>query len=86
MKHSTVFAAALQDLWERAYQLKQEKRRPDYLRSGGRLQTGKRLSDGSRYPIIPQSGNGKTTLACFMRRRSDRFLNESRSLRPAFRP
>ncbi len=83
MKHSTVFAAALKDIWEHAYHLKQERRRPDSLRSGGRLQTGKRLSDDSSYPFIPQSGNGKTKLAGFLRRRSDRFLNESRSLRPA---
>jgi len=36
MQHSTVFAAVLQDLWEHAWHLKQEKRRPDYLMAQSR--------------------------------------------------
>ncbi len=86
MKHSTVFAAALDDLWEHAYNLKQEKRRPDYLGGGAQVQTAKRLSDGPGNPLIPQRRSGKATLACFLRRRSDRFSNEPRSPWSAVRP
>ena len=33
MRHSTVFAAALKDPWEHEYNLRREKRRPEYLRA-----------------------------------------------------
>lgn len=79
MQHSTVFAAALKDLWEHACRLKQEKRRPAYFSGGLQLQTGKRLSDGSSNPIIPQRRVGTATFACFMRRSSDRLSSEPRS-------
>ncbi len=36
MKHSMVFLAALDDLWEHAYNQTREKRRPDHLMAQSR--------------------------------------------------